>query len=562
MRLALTFMLAAAVGGCGRGSRALIPCQIGDLVHRVNQIHLENVDLLLVVDNSHSMATHQRQLAAQLPNLIQAMTSGDVDGDGVREFRAVRSLNVGIVTTDMGTGGHRIPTCADPDFGDDGLFRTHAGPADSCERTYPTFQNFRREDAPDEVDAFARSVACVAVAGTDGCGLEQPLEAALKAITPSSSDTRFHAGSVGHADGSNAGFLRADAVLVVVVLTDEDDCSVRDPALFDVESPTFPGDLNLRCLLHGPEEYARQGRDPATSPVWEVERFVDGLLDAKATPDTILFAAVTGIPEGLSPSPPIDYDAILGHALMRERPDPELPNRLVPSCITPTSDTASIVAYPPRRLVRAGQLLEAAGAHVVLQSLCQDDLTQPFDAILRELAVAFADGCLPNLERNRAGQIPCMVTEELAPGRRCDEISGRVLLRTTTARGEEVEVCRVNQLAVRDGVVAPGDGWFYERDDSAEMHCPPSRASRISAHGPALADHYDIQCWHGGWTSAAPEAGLGSPCEAGCGQQVGGHQHALVCDPTTNTCQAPCEDTSECEGGYTCSAGFCVNPSC
>src|SRR5690606_24408569 len=58
-------------------------------------------------------------------------------------------------------------------------------------------------------DAFS----CVASVGAEGPGLEMPLEAARLAIGPRV------------ADGSNDGFLRDDALLAVIVLTDENDCS-------------------------------------------------------------------------------------------------------------------------------------------------------------------------------------------------------------------------------------------------------------------------------------------------------------------------------------------------
>ena len=34
----------------------------------------------------------------------------------------------------------------------------------------------------------------------------------------------------------NAGFLRENSALAIILLTDEDDCSARDPLLFDPEA--------------------------------------------------------------------------------------------------------------------------------------------------------------------------------------------------------------------------------------------------------------------------------------------------------------------------------------
>src|SRR5690606_14085129 len=65
------------------------------------------------------------------------------------------------------------------------------------------------------VDSFS----CSAKVGINGSGTEMPLEAARLALTDRT------------ADGSNTGFLREEALLALVVLTDEDDCSVQGPTL-------------------------------------------------------------------------------------------------------------------------------------------------------------------------------------------------------------------------------------------------------------------------------------------------------------------------------------------
>jgi hypothetical protein len=56
--------------------------------------------------------------------------------------------------------------------------------------------------------------------GTLGSGQETPFEAALLAVTPPLSETPL-------AEGGNGGFLRDGARLLVVVVSDEDDCSER-----------------------------------------------------------------------------------------------------------------------------------------------------------------------------------------------------------------------------------------------------------------------------------------------------------------------------------------------
>jgi hypothetical protein len=86
--------------------------------------------------------------------------------------------------------------------GDDGVFRqTCSMPRKWLERTDVNME---------------QTFACAANVGTSGPGMEMPLHASEFAL-----DDRV-------ADGTNAGFLREDALLAVVYLTDEDDCSRHD----------------------------------------------------------------------------------------------------------------------------------------------------------------------------------------------------------------------------------------------------------------------------------------------------------------------------------------------
>ncbi|AKF09465.1 hypothetical protein [Sandaracinus amylolyticus] len=323
------------------------------------------VDLLIVVDSSSSMAEEQDSLVAQLPRLIgELVDPPDRDGDSQPDWPAITDLHVGVITPDLGVGGYTIPSCDDEaNFGDDGVLREVAS-ADGCSATYPPILEFGAGDDP---AAFANDVACVARVGTGGCGFEQPLEAALKALSPSTPQPytapdyvppTFVAGTSGHADGANAGFLRDGSLLAVIVLTDEEDCSVRDVELFDTSSPRYVTDLNLRCFAY-PE---------ALHPV---ERYVGGLLALRADrPDLFALAVIAGIPaDAAVPLPSLDdYERILARPEMEERVDPEMPTRLVPSCNGPTG-----IAFPPRRLVRA--VAGVGRGRGTVQSICQEDFT-------------------------------------------------------------------------------------------------------------------------------------------------------------------------------------------
>ncbi|HEY8428356.1 MAG TPA: hypothetical protein VIL20_08275 [Sandaracinaceae bacterium] len=357
-------------GSCGRSCGGAF-CIDGDCCERVGT----RVDVLFLIDNSVSMLEEQESLAAQLPRIVSALATGDVDGDGTPESAPVDDLHLGVVTSDMGTGGFAVPTCPRPDFGDDGILRTQ-GRSDllGCAATYPSFLTF--EPGVHEPDDVAAAFACVAQVGTSGCGFEQPLEAVLKALTPSSSPIRFFGDTRGHGDGANAGFLRPDSILVTLLLTDENDCSASDPELFDPTSSTYSADLNLRCFAH-------------PGALHPVSRYVDGLAALRSDPRDLIFAVITGIPVDLeSPSP--DYGRILSDPRMVEQIDPAFPSRLVPSC--DVGDRG--VAFPPRRIVRVAEDLEARGAASVIGSICQEDYSGPVTEILTRIAARLGETCL------------------------------------------------------------------------------------------------------------------------------------------------------------------------
>ncbi len=280
----------------------------------------------------------------------------------------------------MGVGGYSVFTCNEPNFGDDGVLLTRGNTMNpGCMATYPSFLGFSA--ATDTMPAaFAADVTCVAAVGTNGCGFEQQLDAMLKAVSPSTAlnadgtSLTFASGTTGHADGANAGFLRPDAVLALINLTDEDDCSALDPDLFNEGSSRYPGaNLNLRCFQY-PE---------AVRPV---SRYIDGFASLKADPSAIVYATISGIPVDLEGA---SYDAILADPRMIERPDASMPSQLTPSCNVEGGGNA----YPPRRLVETARGLRAAGALTVATSICQTNLTGAVSAILGRVADSVSGEC-------------------------------------------------------------------------------------------------------------------------------------------------------------------------
>lgn len=172
------------------------------------------VDLLFVVDNSGSMAQEQEAAARHFGALLlDLIDPPDADGDGRPDAIPVEDIHVGVVSTDMGTMGYVVSTCANPDTGDDGCF-LHA-PASAVADCAPEYPPFLARDPANAAeyppDRLAHDFACVTTLGTRGCGFEQPLEAMRRAAAENQEPGRC-----------NEGFLRDDSVLALVVITTVD----------------------------------------------------------------------------------------------------------------------------------------------------------------------------------------------------------------------------------------------------------------------------------------------------------------------------------------------------
>ncbi|HJL03737.1 MAG TPA: hypothetical protein RMH85_06735 [Polyangiaceae bacterium LLY-WYZ-15_(1-7)] len=324
------------------------------------------VDLLLVVDDSVSMSEEQEELVAAFPDLVRALATGQPMPGGAVEFPPIDDLHVGVVSSDMGTGGFVVPTCPDSDFGGDGVLTTTVRSSDAtCPDALPAFLEYETAG----LSRFRRDFACKATLGTNGCGFEQQLEAMLKAITPSTSALEFHGGTVGHADGVNAGFLRPDSVLVVLIVSDEEDCSAANPALFQTMGGPFPGDLNSRCVEYHDAEGA----------LHPISRYVDGLRDLRpGAAGRVVFAPLVGVPVDLQTAA---WDAILEDDAMELAIDPMT---LGPStaCERVEGGVTLTRASPGVRYVETAQELDLLGSQAVLGSICAPSYAPFFRRLL------------------------------------------------------------------------------------------------------------------------------------------------------------------------------------
>ena len=328
---------------------------VGDLeeVTTLRAVQNRNLDILFVVDNSASMTEQQSSLAGNFPRMIDVLEQ--LDG-------GLPNLHIGVVTSDMGTSASQtspgpgvgtigVGGCAG--YGDNGALQHRsmllsngatfisdvAGPNDTREKNYTGALR----------DVFGE----IALVGATGCGFEQHLSSMRQAL----------------ANQANSGFLRPDANLAVVIIADEDDCSLLDSGMLGIDTgTTMLGPLHsFRCTRFGvtcDEDINTIGPKTDCKPrsssqyVEDVQPFVNALLAAKENDARrVMVAAIVGEPTPVN----VDIVAING----------QNQTALTPSC-TFQGLMGPETADPG---VRLAAFVDAFPGRSTLTSICNSDLS-------------------------------------------------------------------------------------------------------------------------------------------------------------------------------------------
>jgi hypothetical protein len=206
----------------------------------------DKVDILFMIDNSDSTGLPRVSLIQYFRNFLGALTAGSWPPD----------LHIGIVTSDLGPGQFTPPSC-ERVGGDQGELQntpmdaSHCGlghldnPADRFLQYVEVGGTTQSNFTGDLAEAFG----CYANLSEGSCGFEHQLASVRAAMDDCNS-------AIGCAQPANSGFLRRDALLAVVLLTDEDDCSApSDSTLFDPSQTTLTAPLgpltSYRCFEFG-----------------------------------------------------------------------------------------------------------------------------------------------------------------------------------------------------------------------------------------------------------------------------------------------------------------------
>ena len=176
----------------------------------------QKIDFLFVIDNSSSMEDEQQRLIDGFPGFMQ----------GVQETIEAFDHHVMVV----GTGVRDNPTSFDPCDNLLGAGRVEAFDGSDCGLLTDVINGQRYVDeVHEDLDA---AFACIADVGTDGDGDEKTIWAMADSVTD-----QVQPGMC------NDGFLRDDAILVVTLITDEEDSPHDAPPHGDTDdnSPGDPG---------------------------------------------------------------------------------------------------------------------------------------------------------------------------------------------------------------------------------------------------------------------------------------------------------------------------------
>lgn len=297
-------------GGNGAGGDSAT----GLVVDEIRETSVDKVDLLLVVDNSIAMADKQELLSKAVPRLVtrlvtprcvQPCTAADCTpaeqrdgrltnpptyasaqakcGVGHPEMPPVKDLHVGVITSSLGSHGASGPNdmCTRPQDDDHGhlLGELRQLPGSYANLGFLAWDVTRpgdpQADSNDQV--FAKKFSdMVQAAGERGCDHGSTLEAWYRFLVdpepPLSVVVNDSVAVVQGVDNTilmqRQAFLRPDSLVAIVMLTDENDCSIQDGGsgwLVSAAKPMFRStsqclaNPNDRCCQSCAESVANPG---------------------------------------------------------------------------------------------------------------------------------------------------------------------------------------------------------------------------------------------------------------------------------------------------------------
>ena len=406
-----------------------VPCAAIPADSRIREVEHRiagalKLDILFVVDDSGSMCEEQANLTRNFGQLSSFIFD---------ELGAAADYRLAVTSPDVHNDGRKgaflyAPAPFEPSLNcrdEDG--NPLAPDTADCDADLPPIVSPGDVDSPAELE---RRFRCMATLGTNGDGFEKGLEAMRLALSCDGPNAASLASCCpdGPCDATERGFLRPDGVLVVVFLTDEDDCSdpasnlaasalticrhgaddedgdgIPDGYLDPSLCPGDPADCQrvecgtstpsacyeARCLVSRSENSNCEWYRDTLTPVRQYEDFLRGL---KTQPqEQILVAAITGEPRFTDDGHPVSYNPGIPPDPSCERDPPHYdPDPLLAACcpegrcigrIEPSCSAEGGEAFHGRRYL---ELANAFGDRGTDLNICTDD----FGPLLAQLRAA------------------------------------------------------------------------------------------------------------------------------------------------------------------------------
>ena len=398
-------------------------------------------DILFVIDNSGSMGQEQGTLAANFASFIEVLEDEDVGA----------SYRIGVTTTDTTVAPRLYATSCrsrttafiwQGDLLGTGDIYTEdqrqAGCFDNCPYDFIDIQPTSTDDDPNLIPrpwlqksegrtnlpegiSMTQAFQCIGPQGINGDGFESPLEAMHQIL-----------------QGADEGFLRDDALLAIIFVTDEADCSMpfeNRAAVIQRADYTRPlwsqpdRPSSGMCWLAGvtcdggPGVYDTcyaqdkdwNGQPTDIAPVlYPVDEYIDTLRtiandkEARTGSGTVLVAVINGVPEGYEQGVPLVY----------QDSDVEqfnLEYGIGPGCGRGEEGIYNPPGIPPVRLREFAEAFETDGRNMF--SICSDDYAIALESIAAAIGElgsrACVPGCVEDQNPNVRGLQPqCEVTEQ------------------------------------------------------------------------------------------------------------------------------------------------------
>jgi len=371
-----------------------------------------NVDMLFLVDDSSSMRLSQANLERNFPTFMTTLQNAP---------QGLPNLHVAVISSDMGAGDGSVASC-DATGGKNGIFQYT--PRGSCATNPLMAGNTYIIDSGGQKNytgALADAFTCIAALGETGCGFEHQFASILRAL---GADGRA-------APAENQGFLRPEAYLAIVLITNEDDCSASPGVpLFDTGSNTnimsqLGPPANFRCNEFGhmcdgmhPSRSA-PNNDVAATVTYnnctsnDTEGYLLSVVDTanrikglKPDPSQVIVAAITGpaTPYTVNWKAPSTADTSCGAASC---PWPVIAH----SCTAPDTSFAD-----PG--VRVGEFVKEFGANGLVLPICSDNFAPSLQRIGDLINASLQPPCITGRVANKAGtQEPdCTVVSHTSNG--------------------------------------------------------------------------------------------------------------------------------------------------